>query len=370
MLDKKNKFNLDSKDNNSQKINSPIEILNPNKVNVNNLENLDKTNNISDKSLDFNPKNFFEYLGQDKLKKKLELYTNAANLRNEPLDHMLISGPPGLGKTTISKIMAQMLGVNIKTCSGPSLERTGDLVAILSNLSSKDILFIDEIHRLNINIEEILYSAMEKFQVNIIIGQGTGADTINLPISTFTLIGATTKAGSLSAPLRSRFGISERIDFYNIEDLTKIILQSAKFLNIKLNTNSAKSIAKASRGTPRIAKKILRRVRDFAQINFKNKVLDEKIIINALEFIGIDQSGLSHADNLLLKKILIEFNGGPVGLETLASLIGEDKETIEFVYEPYLLREGYLEKTTRGRCIPANAQAKLKQKYLGQKIIF
>ena len=318
---------------------------------------------------DFVPQTFDDYLGQTALKKKLYVYTEAAKLRNEALDHMLLFGPPGLGKTTLSQIMAQVLGVNIKICSGPMLERTGDLVAILSGLDLRDILFIDEIHRMPRAVEEVLYSAMEHFRVDVIIGQGAGAKTVNLPIAPFTLIGATTKSGMLSAPLRSRFGITERLDFYADEELAQIVLQSAGFLKIKLADESALKIAKCARGTPRIAKKILRRVRDFAQVNNHNQATTA-LVDQALQFLGLDQDGLSHLDNVLLKKILDGFGGGPVGVETLASILGEDCETIEAVYEPYLLRRGFLERTARGRQIPAAAQTYLRKKFFGQQTTF
>lgn len=321
-----------------------------------------------EKSNDFVPKTFDDYLGQKELKEKLAVYTSAAKMRNEPLDHLLLFGPPGVGKTTLSQIMANVMSVGIKICSGPMLERTGDLVAILSGLEQRDILFIDEIHRMPANVEEVLYSAMEHFRVDVIIGQGAGAKTVNLPLNPFTLVGATTKSGMISAPLRSRFGIVERIDFYSDEDLCEIILQSSKFLNIEISKQSSLYISKCSRGTPRIAKRILRRVRDFAQVNNKN-IADEKLVQQALSFLGIDQDGLNTIDNIILKKIMENFNGGPVGLDTLASLIGEDKETIEVVYEPFLLRKGYLEKSARGRQIPFKIQPYLKNKYFGQTFI-
>ncbi|MDP3888923.1 MAG: Holliday junction branch migration DNA helicase RuvB [bacterium] len=322
-----------------------------------------------ERALDFVPKSFDEYLGQAALKDKLSVYTQAAHMRNEPLDHLLLFGPPGLGKTTLSQIMAHVMNVGIKLCSGPMMERTGDLVAILSGLESRDILFIDEIHRMPSNVEEILYSAMEHFRVDVIIGQGAGAKSVSLPINPFTLIGATTKSGMISAPLRSRFGISERIDFYEDEELAGIVMQSAQFLSIKIEQKSALAIARRSRGTPRIAKKILRRVRDFAQVRNKN-IADPALVEQALQFLGIDEDGLCSVDNLLLRKIIENFNGGPVGLDTLASIIGEDSDTIETVYEPFLLRKGYLEKTARGRQIVTKKLPYLTKKLLGQNTLF
>jgi len=322
-----------------------------------------------EKSHDFAPKTFDDYLGQKELKEKLAVYTQAAKMRNEPLDHMLLFGPPGLGKTTLSQIMAHVMGVGIKICSGPMMERTGDLVAILSSLEPKDILFIDEIHRMPTNVEEVLYSAMEHFRVDVIIGQGAGAKSINLPIHPFTLIGATTKSGMISAPLRSRFGISERLDFYTDEELRDIIMQSAAFLQLTITQSASLMIARCARGTPRIAKKLLRRVRDFAQVHNNNNT-DDQAVTKALEFLGIDEEGLTKVDMMLLQKIVEHFNGGPVGLETLASLIGEDKETIEAVYEPFLMRKGYLEKTPRGRQIPHKRLPFLKKRFLGQEILF
>lgn len=317
---------------------------------------------------DFNPKSFDEYLGQKELKEKLAIYTHAAKMRGEALDHLLLFGPPGLGKTTLSHIMAQVMQVGIKICSGPMMERTGDLVSILSSLEPRDILFIDEIHRMPTNVEEVLYTAMEHFRVDVIIGQGAGAKSINLPINPFTLVGATTQSGKISAPLRSRFGITERLDFYLDEDLKKIVLQNAQFLGLVITDEAALRIARSARGTPRIAKKMLRRVRDFAQVK-KQACADDTLTASALTFLGIDDEGLTVVDNLILKKLMEHFNGGPVGLETLSSLIGEDKETIESVYEPFLLRKGYLEKTSRGRQIPYKRLPFLQKKYFGQNTL-
>jgi Holliday junction DNA helicase RuvB len=335
---------------------------------IENIDIITLQDTREDQAYDFCPKTFDDYLGQTELKSKLAVYTQAAKMRNESLDHMLLFGPPGLGKTTLSQIMAHVMNVGIKICSGPMMERSGDLVAILTSLEPRDILFIDEIHRMPSNVEEVLYNAMEHFRVDVIIGQGAGAKSVNLPINPFTLIGATTKSGMISAPLRSRFGITERLDFYTEEELSDIVLQNAQFLKITITTDSAFHIGKCSRGTPRIAKKLLRRVRDFAQVQHR-KTIDEQIVKQAFDFMGIDDDGLNRVDNLLLQKIVEHFNGGPVGLETLACLIGEDSETIEAVYEPYLLRKGYLEKTARGRQIPHTKLPHLKSKFIGQKTL-
>lgn len=335
---------------------------------MNTVENIDiikLQETPEEQALDFCPKTFDDYLGQTALKHKLAIYTQAAKMRNEPLDHMLLFGPPGLGKTTMAQIMASVMDVGIRICSGPMIERNGDLVAILTSLEPRDILFIDEIHRMPTHVEEVLYNGMEHFRVDVIIGQGAGAKSVNLPINPFTLIGATTKSGMISAPLRSRFGISERLDFYDDEELRDIIMQSARHLKISIEQEAALRIGQCSRGTPRVAKKLLRRVRDFAQVQHITAIKKD-LVDKALTFLGIDDDGLTHVDNMLLKKMVEHFNGGPVGLETLASLIGEDSDTIEAVYEPYLLRKGYLEKTARGRQIPHTKLLKLKSKFLGQ----
>ena len=323
---------------------------------------------VDEKQYEFIPSSFDDYIGQEKLKKKLEVYTTACKMRNDPLDHMLLYGPPGLGKTTLCQIMANIMNVDIKICSGPMLDRTGDLVAILSNLQPHDILFIDEIHRTPTAVEEVLYSAMEQFKIDVIIGQGAGAKTVTIPLQPFTLIGATTKVGSISAPLRSRFGIIEHIDFYSNKELSQLILQNAKFLQITIDLEAAQLIAKCSRGTPRIAKKLLRRIRDFAQVTNDNKATI-KLVEESMAALGIDSDGLTSMDNLLLSKI-INHHTGVIGLDTLASLIGEDKETIESVYEPYLIRQGFLEKSSKGRQIPYKKIPYLKKKYIGQHDLF
>ena len=322
-----------------------------------------------EQTLEFHPTTFDEYLGQDELKTKLALYTSAARMRGEPLDHLLLFGPPGLGKTTLARIMAHVMQTGIKICSGPMMERTGDLVAILSSLEPRDILFIDEIHRMPIAVEETLYSAMEHFRVDVIIGQGAGAKSVNLPISPFTLVGATTKAGTISAPLRSRFGIIERLDFYNPADLQKIVLQNARFLGITFDEPSALAVARCARGTPRIAKKLVRRVRDFAQVHNNNHASLE-LVQQALKFLGIDDEGLTSVDHKILTTLSQKFGGGPAGLETLAAMIGEDATTIEDVYEPFLMRLGYIEKTPRGRQIPLAMRGQITLKNGGQKTLF
>jgi holliday junction DNA helicase RuvB len=321
----------------------------------------------AEQSFSFNPKTFDDYLGQDDLKNKLRIYVKAARMRQEPLDHVLLFGPPGLGKTTLASIIAHEMESNIKTCSGPMLERTGDLVAILSSLEPKTILFIDEIHRMPTNVEEILYSAMEEFKIDVIIGQAAGAKSITLPLHPFTLIGATTKSGLVSAPLRSRFGITERFDFYTDEALQDIVKQNAYFLKFPIENDAALLLASCSRGTPRVAKKLLRRIRDFAQVHNTNA--DYAHTKQALSFLGIGEDGLTTVDLTILRIIVEKFRGGPVGLETIAAMIGEDADTIETVCEPFLMRQGLLEKTSRGRQIPHQQLPLLVKKFLGQQTL-
>lgn len=298
--------------------------------------------------LSIRPRNFEEFVGQEKIKENLKIYIQAAKQRNEALDHVLFCGPPGLGKTTLANIIALELGADIKITSGPVLERPGDLAAILTNLGEKDILFIDEIHRLPRMSEEILYPAMEDYQLDIIIGQGPSARSLKLNLPRFTLIGATTRTGLLTSPLRDRFGIINRLDFYNPKDLEKILLRSAKILNSEIKEDAAAEIAGRSRGTPRIANRLLRRIRDFAQVKGTG-LIDLQITKEALHAMDVDIMGFDEMDRKLLLTIIEKYSGGPVGLETLAASIREEKDTIEDVYEPFLLQEGFVERTPRGR---------------------
>ncbi len=275
-----------------------------------------KAESAEEVALDFHPKVFDDYLGQQELKEKLAIYTTAAQQRNEPLDHVLFFGPPGLGKTTLANVMAHTMNTTIKICSGPMLERTGELVAILTSLEPREILFIDEIHRMPAAVEEVLYSAMEQFRIDVIIGQGAGAQSINLPLHPFTLIGATTKAGMLSGPLRSRFGITERLHFYSAEDLRSIVQQSARFLGLTISDSGALIIGQASRGTPRIAKRIVRRIRDFAQV--RKEPASDKLVKEALEFLSIDTDGLTKVDHMFLQVLIERFDGSPTGIDTIA----------------------------------------------------
>ena len=300
------------------------------------------------------PKTLREYIGQEKAKGNLEVFIQAAKMRNEPLDHVLLHGPPGLGKTTLSGIIANEMGVNIRITSGPAIEKPGDLAALLTNLAENDILFVDEIHRLNRSVEEILYPAMEDFAIDIIIGKGPSANSIRLDLPKFTLIGATTRAGQLSAPLRDRFGVTLRLELYTPEELARIVTRSAGILEVPIEEEGAMEIAKRSRGTPRIANRMLRRVRDFAQVR-AGGVITRKVADEALTALEVDHLGLDAIDRRMLRSIIEHYGGGPVGLETLAATINEEAVTLEDVYEPYLMQMGFLTRTPRGRCVTRRA---------------
>lgn len=314
------------------------------------------------------PRTLDEYIGQSKAKENLSIFIKAAKMRNEPLDHVLLHGPPGLGKTTLAGIIANEMGVNMRITSGPAIEKPGDLAALLTNLQENDILFVDEIHRLNRSVEEILYPAMEDYAIDIIIGKGPSANSIRLDLPRFTLIGATTRSGQLTAPLRDRFGVALRLELYSPAELSLIIERSAGILGIEIDHDGAGEIAARSRGTPRIANRLLRRVRDFAQVT-AGGVITRKVADDALNRLEVDRLGLDALDKRMLRSIIEFYGGGPVGLETLAATINEEAVTLEDVYEPYLLQQGFLTRTQRGRCVTKKAYDHLGIEYLGQQQI-
>ncbi|MDO5389522.1 MAG: Holliday junction branch migration DNA helicase RuvB [Eubacteriales bacterium] len=307
------------------------------------------------------PQRLEEYIGQKKTKNMLKIYIEAAKQREESLDHVLFYGPPGLGKTTLAGIIANEMGVNLKVTSGPAIEKPGEMAAILNNLQEGDILFVDEIHRLNHQVEEVLYPAMEDYAIDIMIGKGATARSIRLNLPRFTLVGATTRAGLLSAPLRDRFGVTNHLEFYSIEELTTIVLRSAEVLHVQTDKEGAVEIARRSRGTPRLANRLLKRVRDFAQVKYEG-VITKEVASFALDLLEVDQYGLDQVDRKILRTLIVQYQGGPVGIETLAASIGEDAGTLEDVYEPYLMQNGFINRTPRGR-----VAADLAYKHLGLK---
>ena len=296
------------------------------------------------------PQSLDDYIGQEKAKQNLKVYIEAAKRRGDALDHVLLYGPPGLGKTTLAGIIANEMGVNMKVTSGPAIEKPGEMAAILNNLQEGDLLFVDEIHRLNRQVEEVLYPAMEDYVIDIMIGKGASARSIRLDLPHFTLVGATTRAGLLTAPLRDRFGVIHRLEFYTVDELRKIVIHSAKILDVEIDEGGAGELARRSRGTPRLANRLLKRVRDFAQVRFDG-VITKDVANQALDLLDVDKMGLDHVDRSMLDTIIYKFSGGPVGLDTLAAAIGEDAGTIEEVIEPYLLKNGFITRTPRGRVV-------------------
>jgi Holliday junction DNA helicase RuvB len=319
---------------------------------------------------DVRPRRFDEYIGQEKVKNGLKIFIEAAKSRGESLDHILLYGPPGVGKTTLAYVIAHELNVNIKITSGPILEKIGDLAAILTNLEEREVLFIDEIHRLNRSVEEMLYPALEEYKLDILIGQGPGAKILRIDIPRFTLIGATTRAGLLTSPLRNRFGVTTRLDYYNDQDVVRIIERSAMIMGLKIDPDAAMEVARRTRGTPRIANRLLRRIRDYAQVNAQ-KVVGIPCVLEAFDILDVDENGFDSMDRRLLDTIIDKFGGGPVGIESLATSLSEDKETLEDVYEPYLIQKGYLHRTTRGRMATPLAYEYLKKNHkLGGETLF